>query len=88
MKEIIFVTTNRGKIASAQEHLSSTKLTPYEAELIEPRSDDIREIAREKVIQAYNIVNEPCIALDAGFFIKELISIEPFTEVRFSFFFL
>lgn len=72
MKEIIFVTTNQGKVASAQEYLTTTKLIPYEAELIEPRSDDIREIAKEKVIQAYNIVNEPCIALDAGFFIKEL----------------
>jgi len=72
MKEIIFVTTNKGKIASAQEYLKTTKLIPCEAELIEPRSDDIKEIAREKVIQAYNIVKSPCIALDAGFFIKEL----------------
>lgn len=65
----IFVTTNKGKLASAQEYLKTTKLIPYEAELIESRSDDIREIAKEKVIQAYNIVDEPCIALDAGFFI-------------------
>ncbi|WP_321329145.1 non-canonical purine NTP pyrophosphatase [uncultured Ilyobacter sp.] len=72
MKEIVFVTTNKGKIASAQEYLNTTKLIPYNAELIEPRSDNIRKIAKEKVIQAYNIVNEPCIALDAGFFIKSL----------------
>lgn len=72
MKEIIFVTTNRGKIASAQEYLKNTKLIAYDAELIEPRTDDIVEIAREKVIQAYNIVKEPCIALDAGFFIRTL----------------
>lgn len=72
MKEIIFVTTNKGKIASAQEYLKATKLIPYNADLIEPRSDNIKEIAREKVIQAYNIVKEPCIALDAGFFIRSL----------------
>ena len=63
---------NKGKIASAQEYFKSTNLIPYNAELIEPRTDDIKEIAKEKVLQAYTLVNEPCIALDAGFFIKEL----------------
>lgn len=72
MKEIIFVTTNRGKIASAQSDLKNIKVLPYNAELIEPRSDDIQEIAREKVLQAYEMVKKPCISLDAGFFIKEL----------------
>lgn len=72
MKEIIFVTSNKGKIASAQKELKNIKVLPYDAELIEPRGDDIRKIAKEKVSQAYKIVKKPCIALDAGFFIKEL----------------
>lgn len=72
MKKIIFVTTNKGKVASAQEYFKKIKLETYNAELIEPRSEDIRGIAKVKVIQAYNIVGEPCIALDAGFFIDEL----------------
>src|SRR3712207_1054512 len=71
-REIVFVTTNKGKIASAQRELSGIKVLPYNAELIEPRSDDIREIARQKVIQAYKIVGKPCIALDSGFFVDEL----------------
>lgn len=71
-KEIVFVTTNKGKIASAQKYLNNINLIPYNAELIEPRSDDIKEIARQKVLQAYKIVKKPCIALDAGFFIHEL----------------
>ncbi|WP_250857084.1 non-canonical purine NTP pyrophosphatase [Oceanirhabdus seepicola] len=71
VQEIIFVTTNKGKIAYAQENLKNIKVLPYNAELIEPRSDDLKEIAKQKVIQAYNIVKKPCIALDAGFFIRE-----------------
>lgn len=72
MKEIIFVTTNKGKIASAQRDLVNIKVLPYNADLIEPRSEDIREIAKQKVLQAYKIVNKPCVSLDAGFFIDEL----------------
>lgn len=72
MKEIVFVTHNKGKIASAQKYLNNVKLTTYEYELEEPRSDDIKEIAKAKVIQAYELVKKPCIALDAGFFIESL----------------
>lgn len=72
MKEIVFVTTNKGKIASAQKDLRNIKVLPIDAELIEPRSEDIREIAKHKVLQAYKIVQRPCIALDSGFFISEL----------------
>lgn len=72
MKDIIFVTTNKGKIASAQRELKDIQVLPYNAELIEPRSDDIKEIAKQKVIQAYKIVKKPCIALDSGFFVHAL----------------
>ncbi len=33
MKEIVFVTTNKGKIASAQNDLKNSKVTPISAEL-------------------------------------------------------
>lgn len=72
MKEIIFVTTNKGKVASAQRYLKNINVIPYNAELIEPRSDDIKEIAKQKVLQAFKIVKKPCLALDSGFFIEEL----------------
>jgi len=72
MKEIIFVTSNKGKIATAQKDLKNIRVMPCNASLIEPRSDDIKEIAKQKVLQAYEIVKKPCISLDAGFFIKEL----------------
>lgn len=70
--EIVFVTSNNGKIVYANTIIEGTTIVPFEAELIEPRSDDIREIAKEKVRQAYDITSKPCIAMDIGFFIEAL----------------
>lgn len=72
MKEIIFVTSNKGKIASAQKHFEDTDvlLKCYEYELNEPKINNIDLIATSKVLQAYEKVKSPCIALDAGFYIK------------------
>ena len=81
--EIVFVTHNKGKIASAQKYIKKAKLIPYEHELIEPRSDDITEIATSKVKQAYALVKRPCIAQDSGFYIDALNGF-PKTFVNFS----
>lgn len=70
--EIIFVTHNKGKIASAQRTLKNVNLKIFEYELEEPRSDDIKYISKYKVEQAYKIVNKPCISLDCGFWIDKL----------------
>lgn len=70
--KIAFVTTNPGKVASAQRLLAGLEVEIYNHELEEPRTDDIKKIAEYKVRQAYDIVKKPCITLDAGFFIKEL----------------
>lgn len=83
MKEIVFVTHNKGKIASAKKYLKNVKLISYEYELSEPRSDDITVIAKAKVIEAYNLVKRPCIALDADFYIDELNGF-PKTFVHFA----
>lgn len=72
MKEIVFVTHNKGKAKSAEKYFNDLKFSTYDFELNEPRSDDIQEIATAKVKQAYEIVKKPCIALDTGFFIDEL----------------
>lgn len=42
-KQIIFVTSNLGKVKSAQRDLKDVDVIQYEAELIEPRSDSIIE---------------------------------------------
>ena len=48
MKKITFVTTNKGKIASAKQYLGDLdiEVEPYNYELIEPRTDDIQEITK------------------------------------------
>lgn len=72
MKEIVFVTHNKGKAKSAEQYFKDLKITTFNYELDEPRSEDIKEISKAKVLQAYSVVHKPCMALDAGFFIEEL----------------
>ena len=72
MKEIVFVTHNKGKIASAKRQLENVNFSIYEHDLEEPRSDDIRYISKYKVMEAYKLVKRPCISLDCGFWIDEL----------------
>lgn len=72
MDEIIFVTHNKGKAISASKYFKDLKIRTYDYELSEPRSDDIKLIATAKVMEAYNMIHKPCMALDAGFFINSL----------------
>ena len=72
MGEIVFVTHNKGKIASANKQLEGVNFKVFEYELEEPRSDDIKYISKYKVIEAFKLVNKPCISLDCGFWIDEL----------------
>ena len=67
MEEIVFVTHNKGKIASAQKQLAGVNVKIFEYELDEPRSDDIKFISKAKVEEAYKLVKKPCISLDCGF---------------------
>ena len=72
MEEVIFVTHNKGKIASAKKFLKDVNFKIFEYELEEPRSDDIKYISKYKVIESYKLVKKPCISLDCGFWIDEL----------------
>lgn len=72
MQEIVFVTHNKGKIAAANKQLKGVKFKIFEYDLEEPRSDDINYISKYKVIEAYKLVNQPCISLDCGFWIDSL----------------
>lgn len=73
MEEIIFVTKNKGKQASAQQRFDKDKLNIrcYDDEIEEPNVNDVDYIAKTKVIEAYKKINKPCIALDSGFYIEE-----------------
>ncbi len=74
MKQIHYATTNKGKIVSMRR-----VMIPYDIEVLqvalelpEPRSDNVQLIARRKVLDAFDQIGKPCIALDAGFYIHSL----------------
>lgn len=74
MIKIYFATKNKGKVDFVTKMLSK-----YEIEVIhipiglpEPKTDNICEIARHKVLAAYDRLKEPVIALDSGFYIYSL----------------
>ena len=70
MKEIIFVTSNPGKVQSAQKHIAQNiSLKIYEYDIDEPDVNDIEYIAEYKLRQAFEKVKKPCLSLDAGFYI-------------------
>jgi len=74
MKKVYFATTNKGKVESVSNALSKYAITVVHVDLDmpEPRSDDLREIAKQKVLYAFNNIKKPCIVLDAGFYIWSL----------------
>ena len=67
------VTSNAGKAAEVAAFFGGTIEVDHIAlEIPEHRSNDIAEIAREKVRYAYSQLNTPVIVDDTGFFIKAL----------------
>jgi XTP/dITP diphosphohydrolase len=71
--KITMVTSNAGKAAEIAEFFGGLlEVDHIDLEIPEPRSDDIAEIAREKVRYAYSRLNTPLIVDDTGFFIDAL----------------
>lgn len=84
-KIISFATGNSGKVKYVQKVLSNydIKVDHIDLELIEPRSNDLEEIAAAKVKQAFSKIKKPCIAIDSGFYISEFNGF-PGTYVNFT----
>jgi len=74
MNQIYFATTNKGKVNSVSNALSKygIEVVHYPLELPEPRSDNLREIAKQKVLFTYEKIGKPCVALDSGFYVHSL----------------
>lgn len=70
--KIYFVTGNTGKVISARDELSEfgIQVEQKEIDIPEPRTYDIKEIAREKAMLAYAKVGKPLIVLDSGFYLN------------------
>ncbi len=73
-RKVVFVTTNKGKAHSAKSTLSQLgiEVVHISLELPEPRSDDLKEIAKEKAHFAFETLKQPVMVHDAGFYIDSL----------------
>lgn len=72
MTRVYFVTSNEGKVHSMQRALA-----PYGIEVVhvfleipELRSENLRAVARQKVVTAFDHVKKPCVAVDSGFYLE------------------
>jgi XTP/dITP diphosphohydrolase len=85
VKQIYFATKNKGKVSTVGKDLAEygVELVQAPLDLPEPRTDDLEKIAREKVLFAFEKIEKPCIALDAGFYVHSLNGF-PKTFVNFA----
>jgi len=73
-RQIQFVTTNKGKYESARTFFRNKKIGIEQISLSLPelRTDDIKKIAIQKALYAFNEIQEPIIVHDTGFYIDSL----------------
>lgn len=76
MNRIVFATSNAGKVATLQNHLSraglDTVIVQKQLDLIEPQADTPEEIARVKARQAYEELGSAVLVDDSSFHITAL----------------
>lgn len=74
MPIIYFATSNKGKFETVKGMLSKYGLNVIQApiELPEPRSDDLKVIAKVKAEFAWQQIKKPVIVMDSGFYIYAL----------------
>lgn len=74
MKQIHFATKNKGKVFTFQKSLEKYDIgvVHVSMDLPEPRTYDLKEIARHKAVYAFEKIQTPCIAVDTGFYIDSL----------------
>lgn len=74
MIRLWYATTNRGKVLSLQGHLGPHGFEVIQRSLTipEPRLDRVEDMAAIKAMLAYGELQEPVVALDAGFYVYGL----------------
>lgn len=85
MKSITFATTSTWKLEQAKSYfkLFGIQVDQASIELPESRSENVSEIAKEKIDFAYNQLREPVFVIDGAFHIKALNDF-PKTYVKFA----
>ena len=77
MREINFITSNKGKLAALKRALvvrgmENVKIFGQDLNLIEPQFDTVAEVSVFKARQAYEILKKPVLVEDGGFCIEAL----------------
>lgn len=69
--EIYYVTGNKGKYLSVKKYFEkyNVDVNFMEFDFEELEINDIEVISRQKVTDAYSILNKPCFVIDTGFYI-------------------
>lgn len=85
MASLWYATTNPGKVTSLQKHLAPAGIEVIQRALSipEPRLDSVERTAGFKAMFAFQEIGEPVVALDAGFFVRDLRGF-PGTFVNFA----
>lgn len=73
MANITYVTGNYGKYISVKEYFTTANIDIefLEYDFEEPNINDIEQISKAKVLEAYRILNKPCFVADTGFYIDD-----------------
>lgn len=76
MKELLFATTNAGKVASLQRMFDQAgmgvKVVPKAIDLIEEQANDALQVAQSKARQAFTLLDRPLVVDDSAFHIPVL----------------
>ncbi len=72
MRELIFVTGNKGKLKEAQEILKGVRVVGKDAKAHEIQSGDLAEVAKDSCEKAYALLKQPLFLEDSGLFIEAL----------------
>jgi XTP/dITP diphosphohydrolase len=74
METVYIATSNKNKAFSIRKEMKryGIDVKHIYLDIPEPRSYDIKEIAKTKVLYAYKKLKKPCIVLDSGFFVKSI----------------
>lgn len=72
MRELIFVTGNRGKLKEAQEILKGVRVMGKDVKAHEIQSDDLALVAKDSCEKAYSLLKQPLFLEDSGLFVEAL----------------
>lgn len=73
MANLVFVTSNEGKISSTQKQFKEhcLELDWFNHDCSEPDINDVEYISKYKVLETYSLIQKPCFVVDSGFYIDD-----------------